>query len=1781
MITKDADNNGYISAAEKGKDITTSVTVKVPADAKDGDVITVTSGTTTLATFTVGQKGVTAGSTQTVDKVALPAHGQTLQVKATITNAAGTKEGSDRAVMDLAAGVGNTIKITAISEDTGTKGDFKTTDNTLMISGTLGKALEADESVEVSLNGGQSFVKATVNGTTWTLDATGTALNIGSHNVVARIIDTHRQVGPEATQAVVIERAITAPKSAPEVVIVKDADNNGVISLAEKGKDTTTNVTVKIPADAQNGDVITITSGTTTLATFTVGQNGVTAGSTQTVEKVALPTDGKALTIKAVISNAAGSKEATDTATVEMVVAPKSAPEVVITKDADNNGYISAAEKGKDTTTSVTVKVPADAKDGDVITVTSGTTTLATFTVGQNGVTAGSTQTVTGVALPADGASLNVTATITNAAGSKEAADSARLDATAPEVTTLNVAKDGKTISGTTEAGAKVVITLPDGKTVETTADKDGNFSVSLTNPVEPNKAITAVATDAAGNPSQPKETSYALNAPASAPEVVITKDADNNGYISAAEKGKDITTSVTVKVPADAKDGDVITVTSGTTTLATFTVGQKGVTAGSTQTVDKVALPAHGQTLQVKATITNAAGTKEGSDRAVMDLAAGVGNTIKITAISEDTGTKGDFKTTDNTLMISGTLGKALEADESVEVSLNGGQSFVKATVNGTTWTLDATGTALNIGSHNVVARIIDTHRQVGPEATQAVVIERAGTAPATAPVVAIRADTNNDGYINAIEAKTGKTDIVIRVPADAKNGDVITITDGSGKTLGSITVGQNNVAAGQTTIVKDIPLPANGKTLEVKATISNAAGSKTGAVDRAVIDTVVTQDHNIKVTSISEDTGTKGDFKTTDKTLVISGTIDKTLASDETIEVSLNGGQSFVKATVNGTTWTLDATKTTLEVGTHNIVARVIDNARNIGSETTQTLEIENAGTAPATAPTVAIMADKNNDGLLNTTEVNSGEKRILIRVPSDAKNGDVITLTDAQGQVLGKITVGQNGVTAGSNQYINNVNIPANGQTLDVKATITNGYGSLTGASDKAVVDTSVGVGNGIRVAYIENDTGTKGDFKTTDNTLVIHGTLTKNLAADEIVQVSLDGGKTFVKAVTTGTSWKLDATGTALTVGTHNVIARIIDKAQNVGPETKQAIVIESNAVAPSSAPIILITKDLNDDGYIDRSERGTSTKAILNIVIPRDAKIGDVVTVKDDSTGEVLATYTVDKGEYAAGTTQVAHVSIPGEGGTIRVSASITNASGVTLTGTDTAIIDTKVAEGNSITIESIHNDTGLVGTDFITNDQTLEFSGKLGRALAADEKVQISVDNGLTYMDAVTTGTTWKLDYTGTTMTEGTHHVIARITDRAGNSSETAIAKQDVVIDLTAQANRIDITRITTDTGRFANNNDFVTSDSTLIFYGNVHRLLLPDERVQVSINNGEWVTVTKVAGTIWTYDALDNQANAFAQGVHNIRARIVDLAGNQAADYIKPTVLAESERKFTIDTVAPTAPAVKLLLDADNDGILTTKEKGTATKSKVEIEVPRDAVAGDVIVVSNHSTGAAGDEIARYTVGENGVTPGKVITLEVDLPKEGTLNVQADVIDVAGNHGIGNDFFVMEGSSGASQTINFDNIGNGQTVNLGTGDDVLNFTGNNQTIGGGNTHSISGGAGHDTLMVSGTGNSLSLSDVFSFETIDLGDAVAGNTLFSGTVADVKAAIDKQNGQSTIYVKGDANDTVDLGAKGASLTDQNGATWTKGAAKEVDGVVYDAWTAEDQTLYIEQGINVI
>ena len=81
---------------------------------------------------------------------------------------------------------------------------------------------------------------------------------------------------------------------------------------------------------------------------------------------------------------------------------------------------------------------------------------------------------------------------------------------------------------------------------------------------------------------------------------------------------------------------------------------------------------------------------------------------------------------------------------------------------------------------------------------------------------------------------------------------------------------------------------------------------------------------------TSLSADTGTSAtDFITSTTTQTVKGTFTGTLASGETIQVSANGGTSWVTATISGANWT--ATSVTLLAGTNSLTTRTIDTAGN----------------------------------------------------------------------------------------------------------------------------------------------------------------------------------------------------------------------------------------------------------------------------------------------------------------------------------------------------------------------------------------------------------------------------------------------------------------------------------------------------------------------------------------------------------------------------------------------------------------------------------------------------------------------------------------------------------------------------------------------------------------------------------------------------------------------------------------------------------------------------------
>ncbi|MFI3135161.1 MAG: SdrD B-like domain-containing protein, partial [Methylococcaceae bacterium] len=126
--------------------------------------------------------------------------------------------------------------------------------------------------------------------------------------------------------------------------------------------------------------------------------------------------------------------------------------------------------------------------------------------------------------------------------------------------------------------------------------------------------------------------------------------------------------------------------------------------------------------------------------------------------------------------------------------------------------------------------------------------------TAP-SAPTVTITTDANNDGSISSAELGAATT-IAIRVglPAGAKVGDTITLTNGTNP-VQSHTLTAADITA--TLWNTSVPKPANGSTLSVGATLSDPAGNVSApATDSAVLNTGSTLPPQVITTSNDSNT-------------------------------------------------------------------------------------------------------------------------------------------------------------------------------------------------------------------------------------------------------------------------------------------------------------------------------------------------------------------------------------------------------------------------------------------------------------------------------------------------------------------------------------------------------------------------------------------------------------------------------------------------------------------------------------------------------------------------------------------------------------------------------------------------------------------------------------------------------------------------------------------------------------------------------------------------------------
>jgi hypothetical protein len=289
-------------------------------------------------------------------------------------------------------------------------------------------------------------------------------------------------------------------------------------------------------------------------------------------------------------------------------------------------------------------------------------------------------------------------------------------------------------ISGTAEANTSVEVFINGGSIGTTTADGAGNWSFdhSGTALAPAGYTITAQATDAAGNSSL-LSADFDITvdtAPPSTP--TITSLSDDTGIAD------NITSDNQLVFAGTAEANSTVEVFLDGVSLGTI-----GADGSGNWTFDYSATTLADGTYTLTARATDLAGNT-GVVSADFDFTVdATGPAATVSAISNDTGTP-DNITSDATLVFSGTS----EANNSVEVFIDGVSIGTTLADGSGNWTFDHTATTLADGSYVVTAQATDTLTvQAG-----AVSAGLSFTVDTVGPSAAVTAITNDTGAIDGI---------------------------------------------------------------------------------------------------------------------------------------------------------------------------------------------------------------------------------------------------------------------------------------------------------------------------------------------------------------------------------------------------------------------------------------------------------------------------------------------------------------------------------------------------------------------------------------------------------------------------------------------------------------------------------------------------------------------------------------------------------------------------------------------------------------------------------------------------------------------------------------------------------------------------------------------------------------------------------------------------------------------------------------------------------------------
>ncbi|MEP0708080.1 MAG: Ig-like domain-containing protein [Parvibaculum sp.] len=1660
-----------------GDGITSDTTLTLSGTAEAGATVTLFDGATELGTTVAGSDGI-----WTFDTAALAdgAH----EFTATAANAGGTGETSAPVTVTVDTAAPGAPVISGYSADTGTQDDGITADTTLTLTGTA----EADATIEI-FDGAASLGTVTADGSgAWSF--TTVALGDGQHDFTATATDAAGNVSGASDVT-----AVTVDTAAPAIPVIESfGDDTGT-----QGDRITSDDTLTLTGTAEADATVEIFDGATSLGTVTADGSG-----NWTFTSAALADGEHEFTVTA--TDAAGN--ATDSAAYAVTVDTAAPDAPAITGYSDDTG--AAGDRlTADNTLTLTGTAEADA----IIEIFDGATSLGTGTADDSG-----NWTFASAEL-ADGEH-DFTATATDAAGNTSAASSAlavTVDAEVPDAPAItgfsddtglpddNLTNDTTvTLDGTAEAGATVEIF--DGLTSLGTVTADGAGAWSFTTASLPEGAheFTAVATNAAGTAS-PASSALTVSIDTTGPGLTVTSPISGDGLVNAAEDGSvslSGTSSggqlvyVTFRDGADATVSGIAAVDgAGNWTMAGADISglQNGEISVEVHAVD----PAGNSSSVVTRTV-------------VLDNAAPATPSVS-SSISDDTGSSGsDRNTSDDTIALSGT------AEAGVTVEIRNGATVIGSAVADGAGAWSFTTAALGEGTHALSARAVDAAGNTSAySASVTVVVDQ------TEPGLTVAAPVAGDGVVNAAE------DGAVSLSGTASDAQRVVVTfrdanDAEVTASAAVNGAGNWVLSGT-----DISGLLNGP-VEVEAYAEDQAGNRS-PVDTQTITLDNAAPPKPVILSFADDTG-NADGQTSDNTLTFSGTAE----AGATVNV-YRGGIVVATGVADGDgNWS--AVSGVLSDGYASYVARATDAAGNTSLPSDSLIVI-----IDTEAPAVPVLSGYSDDTGIAGDDVTRDN---TLTLSGTGQNGTTIVIYDNDVQIGTAI------VSGGAWSFTTSA-LPDGEHSFTVTARDYVGNESAASAAQIVTVDRTAPLAPAI--TGFSDDSGTQGDARTSDTTLTLSGT------AEAGATVELfDGGASLGTALADGDgNWSFNTA--VLGEGAHSFTARATDAQGNTGMSSS-AFAVTVDTTPPSAPSITGFSDDSGSQG--DRITNDTT------LVISGTAIAGSVVEVFDGATslGTVTANgagaWSLTTGVLADGAHGFTATATDAAGNTSAASSSygvtvdtapspapvvtgissdtgtagdgITSDTTLTISGTAVAFAVVEVFNGAVSLGTTAANAAGVwsIAAGTLTEGDyefTATATGAAGNVSAPSGAYAVTVDttapvkpiiagwsddtgnadgqtadNTLTFSGTAEAGATVNVYRAGIVVASGTADgdgnwsatsgvladgyasYSARAVDAAGNAgvpSDPVI----IIIDTTPPGVPA-ISGYSTDTG--SDGGDDITRDNTLTLTGTAQAT---STRVVV-YDNGVEIGTALVSGGAWTFTTP-----ALANGDHSLTVAARDYVGNESA--------ATAPLDVTIDSLAPTAPAITGFSD------------DTGTQG--------DGITADTTLVLS-GTAEAGSTVTLY----DGATPLGTVVADGDGNwsfATGTLatgphSFTATATDVAGNTSgasasLGVSVFVAVSTAPVISGFTEDT---GQTGDGLTSDTTVTFTGTAQADAV--VEIFSGLVSLGTVTADGGGN-------WSFTTSELAE---GSHVFDATATAPDSSTSPRSAEISV--------TIDTTAPGIEIT---------------------------------------